>query len=187
MSEQGKQTNSDIEIDIEHLFNELRKMEQEELLNVSIKELNLSNRIRHVFLSKGIKTINDLFRDWNRIRLIGKLGHVSFSETIRKLHEWVLNTSNRSQSKAPIIQPIYTRDISEIKIEELNFPLRIYKKLKRNNILTIGQLQSSISDEYCIIKGIGALTKEQIQLAINEFQSKKELFVDLLEDEKFRS
>jgi hypothetical protein len=94
----------------ESIIDTLLELENKHNLHIHIKELGLSNRVRHSLLRERIATIGSLINQWNTILGIQNLGPKGRMEILEKLNSWYLAAEQLSFQDAPSMQHDLTID-----------------------------------------------------------------------------
>jgi len=143
----------------------------------SIDVLNLSTRVRHSLLRKGIETLWDIAENWKEIPSYSNMGEKSLLEIVEKLNDWHEKKAGSSHAEPPgkplgneglVEQSLegtaVVVELANTPVENLKLPTRIYNMLKRKGVNYIGQIQA-------VLKIIPPGTQNEIQSAIASLQN----------------
>lgn len=121
----------------------------EKVLEITIKELELSVRTFNCLKRAGIKTVTDLTnRTRSEVMRIRNLGKFGFEEITSKLHALGLDYKEELLTGMMVETSESIKEkVMQMTIDELDFTVRTSNRLHRSGILTLGELvECSASD-----------------------------------------
>lgn len=162
---------------------EILEMESEEInkditqeeLDLSLENINMSNRLRNCMMNNNIRTVGEFLKlDLEKIKDIRNLGEKSAKEATylvvalkNNLKEFILDIPRKkvkeieseleSNIKEELLETLY----SKISVDECDFSVRLLNCLKQNNILTVKDLILYPNQDLKLLDKLGKKSYEE--------------------------
>ena len=176
---------------------EINRTITEEELNLSLENINMSNRLRNCMMNNNITTLRDFLKlDLDKIKDFRNLGEKSATEAAYllvalkvNLKDYILDTPSKKEAeleiniKDELLENVY----SKISVDECEFSVRLLNCLQQNNILTLKDLLTYPNDDLKKLDNLGKKSYEEaveyktkIYLEINSEENKLDFLVRVI-------
>ena len=147
----------------------------QEELDLSLENINMSNRLRNCMMNNNIRTVGEFLKlDLEKIKDIRNLGEKSAKEAAylvvalkNNLKEFILDIPRKkvkeieSELELNIKEELLEALYSKISVDECDFSVRLLNCLKQNNILTVKDLILYPNQDLKLLDKLGKKSYEE--------------------------